>query len=189
MVLLLSLCTRAADGLPFDRSAINRYSLDGLPRSISVRQGKDVWLGYDLERATLRKVWRAPRGKSGLTGGFTTRSVGKTLFEDKSDAGWSLAKTGQTSGLKVRYLGCTQRDGHFELRWELQQASRKFRLKERVPTTADDQVTVWREMKVEGLMAGESLQLPAVVSAAWKTAGGRSVKALAGKQWIRIIIP
>ncbi len=74
-----------ATPLPFDREIINRYSLDNLPRSLSIRQGQDVWLGYDLQRATLRKVWQATEGKPGLiTAGFTTRSAGTTWFEDRS---------------------------------------------------------------------------------------------------------
>jgi hypothetical protein len=179
----------AADALPFDRTAINRYSLDGLPRSISVRQGADVWIGYDLERATPCKVWRAPEGKSGLNGAFTTRSVGKALFEDKSDVGWALLKAEKDSKLKVRYLGCTQGKGHFELRWELKQGARSIRLKERISTTADTKVAAWRELKAEGLQENESLLLPAAVGTAWRTVGGRSMKAIAGEQWIRIVIP
>lgn len=178
-----------ADELPFDRSAINRYSLDGLPRSISVRQGADVWLGYDLERATPCKVWRAPEGKSGLSGGFTVKSAGKALFEDKTDAGWGLLKNGKASGLKARYLGCTQSNRHFELRWELMHGERRLKLQERISRFAGSDVAVWRELKVEGLATGESLQLPTAVGAAWKTAGGRSATALAGSQWIRIVIP
>src|SRR5687768_17008447 len=49
--------------LPFDRDLINRYSVDGRPRSIAIRQGRDVWLGYDLEQAKLFKIWRAISGK------------------------------------------------------------------------------------------------------------------------------
>jgi hypothetical protein len=35
-----------AKTLPFDREVINRYSLDHLPRSLSIRQGSEVWLGF-----------------------------------------------------------------------------------------------------------------------------------------------
>ena len=175
--------------LPFDRSIINRYSLDGLVRSISVRQGADVWLGYDLERAMLRKVWRAPEGKSGLSGRFTVKSVGKALFEDETDAGWGLVKDGKANGLEARYLGCTQSNRHFELSWELRHGNRRVKLRERISRFAGSDIAVWRELKVEGLEAGESLQLPAAVGAVWRTVGGRSVAALAGSQWIRIVIP
>ncbi len=51
--------------LPFSRDIINRYSLDHLPRSLSIRQGADVWFGYDLERAKLYKLWRATANCSG----------------------------------------------------------------------------------------------------------------------------
>ena len=176
------------DELPFNRSAINRYSLDGLVRSISVRQG-DVWLGYDLERGTVCKVWRAPEGKPGLSGGFTVKSVGKALFEDKTDAGWELVENGKASELKVRYLGCTQSNRHFELRWELMLGERRLKLRERISKFADSDAAVWRELKVEGLTPNESLQVPDAVGAAWKRVGGRSVAALAGSQWIRIVIP
>jgi len=174
---------------PFDRTRINRYSLDGLPRSISVRQGADVWLGYDLERATLRKVWRAPEGKPGLSGGFTVKSIGETLFEDKSDGRWELVKAGMASELKVRYLGCTQGDGRFELRWELSRGERRLQLRERVPESHDSEVAAWRELKVEGLGDGESLRPPTAVGAAWKTAGRQSIAALSDGSWIQIIIP
>ncbi|MGB0581599.1 MAG: hypothetical protein ACPGVU_18025 [Limisphaerales bacterium] len=187
--LTITLGLSAEDQLPFARAQINRYSLDGLPRSISVRQGADVWLGYDLERATLRKVWRAPQGKAGLSGGFTVRSVGTALFEDKTDAGWSLAKAGKTIGLKVRYLGCTQGEERFELHWELRRGERRLQLRERVSKSADGEAKAWRELKVLGLKSGEALQLPPAVGAVWKTAGGRAPAALAGGQWIRIVIP
>ena len=184
----------AAEGqakeLPFDRGVINRYSLDGLPRSISIRQGRDIWLGYDLERATLRKVWRAPKGESGLAGGFTTRSVGTALFEDKSDDGWKLQSGNQSVPLLVRYLGCTQREGRFELSWELRHESRKFRLRERVSTSgAGKAIAASRELRVEGLNPGESLALPATAGAAWRTSEGMSAKSLAGDKWIRIHLP
>ena len=39
-------------------------------------QGTDMWLGYDLERATVLKAWQAPAGKPGLIkSGFVTRST------------------------------------------------------------------------------------------------------------------
>src|SRR5688572_1956480 len=77
--------------LPFAPEVISRLSLDGKPRSLSIRQGADAWLGYDLERATVQKAWRAPPAKPGLIkSGFTTRSTGITWFEDPSDAAWEL---------------------------------------------------------------------------------------------------
>lgn len=173
----------AADELPFDRSAINRYSLDGLPRSISIRQGTDIWLGYDLERAAVCKVWRAPEGKTGLEGELTMKSVGEALFEDQSEDGWQLADGG---ALKARYLGCTQGEGYFELRWQLRSDSQALLLSERVPIGADD--TVRRELKVEGLKADESLLLPATAGAAWKTADGKPAKELKADKWIKLTI-
>jgi hypothetical protein len=178
-------------GLPFDRGVINRYSLDGLPRSISIRQGRSIWLGYDLERATPRKVWRAPKGKSGLAGSLTTRSVGTALFEDKSDDGWKLQQSGKRSvPLRVRYLGCTQREGYIELSWELRHESRKLRLRERVSTSgAGKGIVASRALQVEGLNQDESLALPATAGAAWRTSAGKAAMLLAGDKWIRIDLP
>jgi hypothetical protein len=179
-----------AKGLPFDRELINRYSFDGLPRSISIRQGADIWLGYDLERATPRKVWRAPQGKPGLTGGLTTRSVGTALFEDKSDDGWKLQSGERSLPLMIRYLGCTQREGHFEVSWELRHESRKFRLRERVSISdAGNGVEASRELQAEGLRTGESLTLPEAAGQAWRTSDGKLAKSLAGDKWSRISLP
>src|SRR6056297_4314349 len=84
--------------LPFDRQRINRYSLDHLPRSISIRQGEDTWLGYDLQRAKLYKLWRTPEGEVGLKqSGFVMRSVGVTTFADKSNETWKLQWGGKAT--------------------------------------------------------------------------------------------
>lgn len=165
-----------AQELPFDRTAINRYSLDGVPRSISIRQGS-AWLGYDLERATLLKVWRARDGEVGLTGSFTVKSVGETLFEDKSDHSWTLNR----DAADVRYLGCTEVEGAFELRWELKSSVRTLRLVERVSTKPGGRI--WRELKVDGLDKGDLLELPAVAGKAWNM----SDEFQNGK-WIRITL-
>ena len=158
--------------LPFDGAAISRLSLDGLPRSLSIRQGPDIWLGYDLERATPCKVWQAPAGKTGLiTSGFTTRSEGKAWFEDRSEESWKLRRGGETKALKVRYLGCTQFDGGFELLWELRHAGGMLKLMERIPTTAAPAAErVRRELRVEGLAGEEVLLPPAPTATAWKSA-------------------
>jgi hypothetical protein len=169
-----------AQQLPFDRSAISRYSLDGVPRSISIRQGADTWLGYDLDRATILKVWRTPEGKAGLEGAFTVKSVGEALFEDKSDEGW----TWNGEPVEVRYLGCSDFDGRFELRWEFRKGARKLQLTERVSAIAREGVS--RELRIEGLEKGESLALPAAAGAAWKTKSGKAAKEIPGNQWIRI---
>lgn len=176
--------------LPFDRARINRYSLDGLPRSISIRQGQDIWLGYDLERATLQKVWRAPSGKPGLSEGFTTRSLGTSLFEDKTDDAWKLQTKKQTLPLKIRYLGCSQREKYFELSWELQHGSRKFRLYERIPIlNNNDETEATRSMRTEGLNAGEALLFPNSAGKAWRNSEGKLARSLAGKQWNQIHLP
>lgn len=178
----------AADELPFDRTRINRYSLDGLVRSIALRQGERIWFGYDLEQAKPFKVWRAPgaRGDSGLKRGYTTKSVGTALFEDKSEEGWKLALGDREQTLKVRYLGCTQGKGYFEFRWELRHDSRRLNLRERVPIDVDKIV---RELRVDGLKAGEALQLSPDAGKAWKTTDGKATTALSGNQWTRLELP
>lgn len=165
-----------AEGLPFDRSTINRYSLDGVPRSISIRQG-DTWLGYDLERATVMKVWRPRPGEAGLTGSFTVRSVGETLFEDKSDQGWIL----NGEAVDVRYLGCTQGKESFVLRWELSNGTRTLRLHERITTDSGD--GVWRELRVTGLEEADSLEVPAASAESWNLNGN-----LTTGSWIQITL-
>ncbi|MFK5923676.1 MAG: hypothetical protein QM496_15965 [Verrucomicrobiota bacterium] len=176
--------------LPFDRARINRYSLDGLPRSISIRQGQDIWLGYDLERATLQKVWRAPSGKPGLSEGFTTRSLGTTLFEDKTDDAWKLQTRKQTLPLKIRYLGCSQREKYFELSWELQHESHKFVLLERISISkASDAIKASRILRVKGLNSGDSLLLPNSAGEAWHSSENNSARSLTDEQWHLIYLP
>jgi dipeptidyl aminopeptidase/acylaminoacyl peptidase len=158
--------------LPFGGAAISRLSLDGIPRSLSIRQGPNIWLGYDLERATPCKVWQAPAGKTGLiTTGFTTRSEGKAWFEDRSVETWRLRRGGETKTLEVRYLGCTQFEGGFALSWELRHPGAILKLVERIPTAAAPAAErVRRELRVEGLAAEEVLLPPAPVATAWKSA-------------------
>jgi len=173
--------------LPFDRQRINRYSLDHLPRSISIRQGENTWLGYDLQRAKLYKLWRTPEGEVGLKqSGFVMRSVGVTAFEDKSDDTWELRGHGETTSLSVRYLGCSERASHFELRWELTHDAHAMTLRERVPITAATHVT--REIQVEGLPAGSRLLLPLSAQQGWNlmNAAGTPVASLTDAQWYRL---
>ena len=180
----------AGEALPFSRDRINRYSLDGLVRSISIRQGKAVWLGYDLERATLCKVWRAPEGKPGLTEGLTPRSVGTALYDDRSEAGWRLRSAQGEVALEVRYLGCTQREKHFELRWQLRGGERKLSLTERLPIGGHaGGAQAWRSVRAEGLVAGEALVFPEAVSGAWRTEGGERLPVLTKSQWMRVVLP
>lgn len=173
--------------LPFDRQRINRYSLDHLPRSISIRQGEDVWIGYDLQRAKAYKVWRAPEGEAGLKqSGFVMRSVGATIFEDKSDATWKLRRGGETTSLSVRYLGCSERASHFELRWELTHEAGVMTLRERVPIKSETSVT--REIQVEALPADSQLLLPLSAQQGWNltNAEGTPVASLTDVQWYRL---
>ena len=180
-----------SDGLPFHRDAISRYSLDDLPRSLSIRYGKDVWLGYDLERATVCKVWRAPLGKAGLiASGFVTRSSGTALFEDKSREPWQLRQGGVIAPLSTRYLGCSQRPGYFELSWELRHDSRVLLLAERVPMAVQPGVGVAREVQVQGLRPEEALLPPPRARAAWKLThrGAESPPAIEGNEWYRLTL-
>ena len=179
--------------LPFDREAINRYSLDNLPRSLSIRQGTDVWLGYDLERATLRRVWQAPSGKPGLVvSGFTTRSAGTAWFEDKSAEKWQLRREGKAVPLTARYLGCSQREGGFELSWELRHADGVLKLMERIPISAAPAAErVTRELRVAPLSPDEALLLPLPAREAWKliNKGDKSAPTLTGTEWHRLTLP
>lgn len=183
---------RAEEALPFDREIINRYSLDHLPRSLSIRQGKDLWLGYDLERGKLYKAWRAPADQPGLVASeFVTRSRGTTWYEDKSAETWQLQRNGKAVPLAIRYLGCSQREGHFELSWELRHEAGALTLVERIPmAAAPDEDRAVRELRAESLAADEALLLPLPAREPWKlTHQGRSVPALTGSEWHRLTLP
>lgn len=197
LLLISSAFVVAADtppqALPFAPEIISRLSLDGKPRSLSIRQGTDVWLGYDLERATILKAWRAPAGKPGLIkSGFTTRSTGTTWFEDTSAAAWELRRGASTVPLSVRYLGCSQRKDHIELRWELRHDAGTLQLLERVPlATAPTADRVVRELRVEGLGPSETLLLPSTARQHWKLTVDQNSAAsgLGGTQWHRLTLP
>jgi hypothetical protein len=179
--------------LPFDRLDINRYSLDHLPRSISIRQGANVWLGYDLERAKLYKAWQAPSDGPGLKpSDFVVRSVGTTWFEDSSDDGWQLQRLGKTLPLSVRYLGCSQRPSYFELTWELKHGTHVVKLFERVPRNPQMQeIRVMRKIRVERLAVDEALLLPTTARESWMltTQQGAAVAALSGAEWHLLTLP
>ncbi len=190
-ILLGAWCSLSAQAdeakLPFDRAQINRYSLDHLSRSISIRQGDDFWLGYDLQRGTLYKAWQAPEGKAALkASGFVMKSVGKTLYEDKSDATWKLQTGDRTAALTVRYLGCSQRDEHFELRWELKHDSTIITLRERVPMDAAQPIV--RQLQVESLPDGAQLFPPKPVLAGWTLTStkGQVSSHLSSPQWYQL---
>jgi hypothetical protein len=179
--------------LPFQRDEINRYSLDHLPRSLSIRQGSDLWLGYDLERAKIYKVWQAPSNGSGLEKkDFVVRSVGVTLYEDKSNAVWRLQRHDKLVSTQARYQGCTQHVEHFELAWELNCESTTLRLFERVPRSVDsiDGKAV-RELRVDGLSPEESLILPLSMQETWKLTmmDGTACPSLVGAGWYRMTLP
>jgi hypothetical protein len=164
-----------ASKLPFAPTAISRLSLDDVPRSMSIRQGADVWLGYDLERATVFKVWQRTPGKSGLlTSGFVSRSQGTIWFDDTSDQTWTLMRQGKLLPLVTRYLGCSHRNNGCELQWEFSHEHRNFTLYERVPLTRLRlEARATREMRVEGLRDDEQLWPPQKVRDAWKLNGTR----------------
>lgn len=182
-----------AKALPFDREVINRYSLDHLPRSLSIRQGEDVWLGFDLERAKLYRVWQAPAKKPGLiTAGFVTRSAGTSWFQDKTGETWQLQRAGKTVPLTVRYRGCAQRAGHIELIWELRHDAGVVKLQNRIPATGGAEAgRVQLEVRAEALAAGESLLLPEPARKSWKLTNmtGDAALALTGADWHRLIFP
>ncbi len=175
----------AARALPFDREVVSRLSLDGKPRSLSIRQGADAWLGYDLERATVFKAWQAPAGKPGLiVKEFVTKSAGTTWFEDASDTRWELRRGEKTVPLLIRYLGCSQRKDRLELRWELRHDAGALTLHERIPLAAAPAADrAVRVLRVESLAKGEVLLAPSAARDAWK------LPALSGAEWHRIVLP
>lgn len=182
--------------LSFDREIINRYSLDHLPRSLSIRQGEDYWIGYDLERAKVYKAWQSPAGKPGLSPrGFNTRSVGVTLYEDKSEETWHLRRRGREIPLRIRYLGVSQRgtgtETRFLLKWELRHEGGRLELEEEVSTAAPAQAAPTRLLRVTSLGEGELLIPPAPVAGTWKIVGQRGGDTLekaiiSGDQWHRV---
>lgn len=176
-----------AGPLPFDRSAINRYSLDHLPRSLSIRQGDGVWLGYDLERAKVYKVWREnPRTSGLLAKDFTTKSAGETWYQDAATDTWDLRRGGERVPLAVRYLGVTESAEHFELTWAMSHPAGKLRLTERVERSAAPAgVRASRLMRVEGLAPGDVLCPPAAASESWRNDGEPSGDGIKDNAWHR----
>ena len=176
--------------LPFDPAKISRLSLDGVPRSLSIRQGADTWLGYDLEKALSFKVWQAPKDKPGLVvKGFKTVSAGTTWSNTKLGESWQLNDKGNEAEPTVRYLGCTQMDKQIELSWELIHPRGIIQFRERVPTVAaSGTVRVYRELRAESLKDGMSLVLPPTYRDGWELTcpEGKTVKSITGPGWHRI---
>lgn len=187
--------------LPFDPAKISRLSLDELPRSLSVAAGGGLWLGYDLERAGLFRVWRAPEdGPAHLVTGFTTQPRGEVLFAGESGetaSPWRWRRGAETVVPEVRYLGCHDGGDFFELSWELRDGEDRVILRERIPgagATADATAgaTAVRELRAEGLAAEEALLLPqgeekhwALSSAAGAPASSSPLPGLRGPDWHR----
>jgi len=185
--------------LPFDREMINRYSLDHLPRSLSIRQNQDVWLGYDLERGKLYKAWQSPSDGAGLksavprSGVFVVQSQGQTWYEDTTEATWQLKRSGETVPLEIRYLGCSHRENVIELTWELRHDVGKIELTERIDTIAvlAESDRIVREIRARSLAANEVLLLPPAAGKAWALTSGeaRIAPAITDSQWYRLLLP
>lgn len=179
--------------LPFNREIINRYSLDDLPRSLSIRQGADVWFGYDLERAKLYKLWRSPANGSGLQkSDFTVRSVGTTLYEDKSEASWQLQRKNELTPVRVYYRGCSHQADSIELKWELTCDRRTTLLIERIPVSGKSLgANPVRELRVEGLQEEEVLVPPNPTQIAWKiiNSDGTTTGFFQNSHWHRLTLP
>lgn len=178
---------RAAGTLPFDPAQICRLSIDDIPRSVSIRQGADVWFGYDLEKALVFKVWQAAKGKPGvILKSFKAQSAGAAMFEGKKAEGWLMKIDGKNVPLSIRYLGCTQNKDYFELRWELAHPDGTIKLSERIARApAKGSPRAHRELRVESVPRGVSLELPAVYREAWQLTGpdGNPVKSFTGPAW------
>ena len=183
----------AADELPFDPAKICRLSVDNIPRSISIRQGSDVWFGYDLEKAIVFKVWQAPGDKPGLISkDFKAQSTGTAWFEEKDGGDWQLKVKGKAVPLSASYLGCTQSKEHFELRWELSHPDGTIKLSERIAmTAATGKARAHRELRAESLQPGVSLVLPPAYRKAWVLTGpdGNPVNSLIDPAWHQLSLP
>ena len=192
-VVMIGRADEEGGALPFDPAKISRLSIDSIPRSISIRQGTDVWLGYDLEKAVVFKVWQAPRDKPGvILKGFKALSAGTAWFEEKEGEGWQMNAEGKDVPLTVRYLGCSQNKGHFELRWQLSHPDGTIKLSERIPMiNTGGKVRAYREIRAESLKAGGSLRLPSAYGNTWvlTNAGGKPVTSLSGSAWHRLSLP
>jgi len=180
--------------LPFDPGAIHRYSLDGVPRSLSIRQGENRWLGYDLERGTPFRVWTAKPGSSGLiVDGFTARSQGEPLFADSSDSTWRLLRGGEAVETSLRYLACSDRGDAIELRWEIRHEGVSVAIRERVPRHPEGDPTgcAVRLLEVDGLAPGCALLPPKAVTGQWMLldAGGAIVDLIARDGPYRLLLP
>ncbi len=179
--------------LPFNREIINRYSLDHLPRSLSIRQGPDVWFGYDLERAKLYKLWQSPANASGLKKiDFTVRSVGTTLYEDKSEALWQLRQRNELTPVRAYYRGCSHRTEYIELKWDLKWDGRTAILMERIPVAGKSlEANVVRNLRVEGLEVEEALLPPNPTHNAWKITkpDGTTTDSFQEPVWHRLTLP
>ncbi len=179
--------------LPFNRDIINRYSLDHLPRSLSIRQGADVWFGYDLERAKLYKLWRATANSSGLEKhDFTVRSVGTTLYEDKSEAVWQLQRRNELTPLRTYFRHCSHQAEAIELKWELTSDRRTMYLIERVPVSGELlEATPVRDLRVEGLQEEEALVPPNPTQSIWKLikSDGTTIVSIQDSKWHRLTLP
>jgi hypothetical protein len=179
--------------LPFNRDIINRYSLDHLPRSLSIRQGADIWFGYDLERAKLYKLWRAPANSSGLEkNDFTVRSVGATLYEDSSETVWQLQRRDELSPLRTYYRGCSHQADSIELKWELTMDRRTLYLFERIPLSGKSTgATPVRNLRVEGLQEEEALVPPNLIQSVWIIikSDGTTTDSFHDSKWHRLTLP
>ncbi len=193
-VLAILAPANASGNLPFDLEKICRLSIDNIPRSIAVRQGGDVWFGYDLEKAMVFKVWRAPKDRPGVNfKGFKAFSKGTTWYDEKGTEGWQLKSAeGGNATLSIRYLGCTQHKGHFELRWELGHPKGTIELRERIPITpATASGRAYRELRAEALAPGAVLLLPPAYREGWLLTGpeGKTQTSLAHPGWHRLSLP
>ncbi len=178
---------RSEDTLPFDPAQICRLSVDNIPRSVSIRQGSDVWFGYDLEKALVFKVWKAPKNKPGvILNGFKAESAGAALFKGETAEGWKIEIDGKKVPLTVRYLGCSQNKDYFELRWELSHPDGTITLSERISTApATSASPAFRELRVESLKQGATVALPSASREGWLLTGadGKPVKKLTSSAW------
>ena len=192
-LILGSTALRAEDNWqPFDPAVISRLSVDEVPRSLAICQGKKIWLAYDLERASLMKCCRADKPGDGLIQKtFTTASKGTILWTPSRADGsaWTL-KDAPDSALSIRYLGCKDLRSHILLTWQLRSDSRDLQLEERIPVDKAGDALLIREIRVSGLQKGDSLMPQELQSKKWQLldSDGKTQSGIQSGAWHQLLL-
>ena len=103
---------------------VMRSSLDGRPRMISAALGKELWLAYSTETASIHQFWR---GKVDYTGpvfdarhGFEPKSQGAAYLRPPSATAWRIQTENGWEAAEIQWLGHGfDPEGALWLRFEL----------------------------------------------------------------------